>query len=121
MPSKTSSHELLAPAILDALQLAIFERREDGLFRTLGARPEWLEDILPTTANADAVDIADVFPFLELFLADSVEAIRADARMQSDVWTQRDHQNQERHLQAVAFEVGGRFVLIIESPTAEYQ
>src|SRR5450755_869541 len=121
MSSTSASDELIATAVLSALQLAILERREDGLFRARGVVPDWFREILPERTDTDALDLADVFPVLELFLAECDRSVTEGGRLQSDMWTERDRQGQNRHLQAVATEAGGKFLITIESPTHAQQ
>ena len=122
-PSGPAPDEGLAAGILAALGLAIFERAPDGLFHRVGPVPQWFEDVLPDsivlpdTAGAEAFDLAEVFPYLEVFFAelpDEGEAVSRSDISRSDIWRERDRQGSERHLRALAFNVGGRRLVIIE-------
>ena len=119
--SSLSPDAEIAAAILGALQLAILARKDNGLFRVVGTIPTWFESLLPEGTNAEALNVADVFPFLELFLDETFETISEVNRIQSDIWTERDSEGNDRHLQAVAMRVGGHFLLTIESPTDAQQ
>ncbi len=106
----------IAAGILDALHLVIFERREDGLFRLLGNGPEWFRSIVPEEIETDAFDVAETFPVLEMFLDEALSGMGQSERMRSDLWTERDRDGRDRHLQAVAMQIDGKFVLTLESP-----
>jgi signal transduction histidine kinase/FixJ family two-component response regulator/HPt (histidine-containing phosphotransfer) domain-containing protein len=117
-PSAFSDH--IASGILVALHLAIFERRSDGLFRVLGPLPAWFEDLMPDGADAAAMDLADTFLFLGTFFSECGAAPPGSHSIQSDIWTERDRRGEDRHLQALAMTVDGRFLLILESPAGAY-
>jgi signal transduction histidine kinase/HPt (histidine-containing phosphotransfer) domain-containing protein len=119
LPANTNDG--LATAVLEGLGLAVFERREDGLFRLWGAVPEWLETLFPEQVDTRALDIADVFPFLELFLTEADGVIGTGGRAQSDIWTQHDRHQRDQHLRALAISVGARLLLVIQPATAEHQ
>jgi len=121
MTFPSSPSEDLTSGILAALDLAIFERTPDGLFRIVGTVPQWFGGLIPEAAGSDAVDLVDIFPFLETFLAECAESPAPSARVQSDIWTERDRQGQEHALQAMVFKVDGRFLLMIEAPAAAYE
>ena len=116
-----SASERLASGILAALDLAIFERLPDGVFRGIGSAPAWLGSILPQEADANALDVADVFPFLESFLAEASAREERSQLMRSDVWTERDRKGQDHLLTAMALEVEGRPVLILDASTDAHQ
>src|SRR5580698_5125935 len=78
--------------LFSALDLAMFERRGDGRFDSVGRMPDWFR-------VADGpVDLSDIFPLLELFLSDC----QAEWKGESDVWTEPDPRGGELYLQAVA-------------------
>ncbi|MFL6416172.1 MAG: ATP-binding protein [Bryobacteraceae bacterium] len=116
-----SPSDRVAATVLRGLELAVFERREDGLFRLWAGVPEWLETLLPEEADRDALDLTDVFPFLEFFLSEAEEAIATGSRAQSDIWTQHDRYNQDRHLRAMAIAADAKLLLAIQPATAEHQ
>jgi signal transduction histidine kinase/CheY-like chemotaxis protein/HPt (histidine-containing phosphotransfer) domain-containing protein len=113
-PSPPASSEALAAGILAALDLAVFERGPDGLFHRVGPVPQWFKDVLPDSAGADVVDLADIFPHLETFVAELPEDGVSVSR--TDTWKERDRDGKERHLQALALNVSGRRVIVLESP-----
>ena len=94
--------------LLGALGYAVFERTADGSFQLLGTPPDWLPEGCLT----------EVFPFLEVFLADA-EEFWADpgdrATVYSDLWTQNG-----RHFGAIAV-AGEQKLLLIESAEQRFQ
>ena len=119
-PSPDTPSAGLASGILAALDLAILERSPDGSYCLRGHLPEWFSSILPEGADTRALDLVDVFPFLETFFAECAGASPESGPIQSDIWTESDRQGQDRHLQALALEVSGRSLLIIDSPHGAY-
>jgi signal transduction histidine kinase/CheY-like chemotaxis protein/HPt (histidine-containing phosphotransfer) domain-containing protein len=119
-PSRNSTSGTIAPGILAALELAIFERTPDGLFYRVGPVPRWFEEVVPDIANRDTLDLADAFPYLEIFFAELPEEAADLTLFRSDTWRERDGQGQERHLQALALNIDGKRVVVIElAPGAE--
>jgi signal transduction histidine kinase/CheY-like chemotaxis protein len=94
-----------------AFDLAVFERRENGLFEAAGRLPAWLP------VPPGPIDLADRFPILEIFLPDC-EALwesNTQERIQSDVWTEPDGNGGELYLEAIAAAPGGRRFIAIRS------
>ena len=92
-----------------SLDVAVFERRQDGLFDSMGRRAEWL------SADDNPVDLGETFPLLELFLSEC----EVEWTGESDVWTETDASGGERYLQAVATTLGDhRFIAIRALPQA---
>lgn len=107
-------------AILNALDIAVFERRSDSLFRNAAPIPPCFAGLLPQDADPAALDLLDTFPFLESFLAEAEPSLRDLGRAQSDVWTERDKTGEYRHLRALALNIAGRFLLILQPSSGEY-
>ena len=118
-PSPDPLSGSFASGILAALELAIFERAPGGSF-CLHRAPQWFTSLLPENADTGALDLADIFPFLETFFAECSESAPGSGPIQSDIWTERDRQGQDHHLQALALEVNGKSLLIIDSPHGAY-
>src|SRR5689334_25249441 len=103
-PSRDPLSLTLASGILSALELAILERTPGGTFRILGTPPRWFSSLLPENADTAALDLVDLFPFLETFFAECAESPAPSGPIPSDIWTERDRYGQDCHLQAVALE-----------------
>jgi len=94
-----------------ALDLAVFERTPGGLFRAIGALPDWAKS---GAENPAEIDLADRFPLLELFLADCAPVFETGtpALLDSDVWEESTESG--RHfLQATALRLGARNLAVL--------
>jgi len=95
-----------------ALDLAVFERVSDRVFKPLGLLPPWLK----LTGSAEETDLADQFPMLEFFLPEFEAAWEpCGPSITSDVWTETDPRGGEQYLQAVAASAGGRRFLVLKT------
>ena len=120
MAPRNSAKETAVPEILSALDLAVFERRGDGLYRNLSPLPHWFENILPQTTDPGALDLIDQFPFLESFIAACEADVREAGCAQSDVWTERGRDGEYVQVQALAMTVEGQSLLILEPAAGVY-
>jgi len=109
--------------ILAALGYVVFERVSEGLFKLSGERPNWLK-----ADDCCRIPLADLFPFLELFLLDAEEFWTDSggrATLRSDYWTQTFAQEGELHLSATAIALadGGqkKCILLIESAEGKFK
>ncbi len=93
-----------------ALDLAVFERGPGGLFRAVGALPDWVK----LSDESPEIDLEKRFPLLELFLADSSAVFETGtpARMDSDAWEEDDDAGR-RYLQATALKLGARSLVVL--------
>jgi signal transduction histidine kinase/CheY-like chemotaxis protein/HPt (histidine-containing phosphotransfer) domain-containing protein len=114
--------EFAAANLLTALDLAVFEWQGDGTFTVGGPLPQWFHGIYPNEPAEGAINLIELFAFLEVFLPECEEVWTSDtlARAQSDIWTERDQSGRDLHLQAVAVRAGGRPILVLESPSGAY-
>src|SRR5271170_970468 len=106
-------------SVLAALNIALLERRPDGVLALRGSPPAWLKDF----ASGSSHDFAALFPFLEAFLPDAEEFWRSSAigRLESDIWTQAGASGTEHHLQASAVCAEDRYWLSIEPAEERYR
>jgi class 3 adenylate cyclase len=88
-----------------SLDLAMFERRADGLFDPVGRMPGWLQ-----TSNSP-IDLTDRFPVLELFVSEWETKWEGE----SDTWTEPDPRGGELYLQAAAAALAGRRFIALRS------
>jgi signal transduction histidine kinase/DNA-binding response OmpR family regulator len=88
-----------------ALDLAMFERRADGLFEPVGRMPEWLP------ISASPVDLNDLFPVLEFFASEWETKWEGE----SDIWTYADPRGGELHLVGVAAMLADRRFIALKS------
>jgi len=95
--------------LFGTLSLAVFERRDDGLFDAVGKLPDWLR------IESQPADLTDQFPLLGMFFAKWEEKWEG----QSDVWTEAHAEGGELYLQAIAATADGkRFVAFKSLPDA---
>ena len=107
--------------LLPLLDFAVFEIAPEAAngasFHLAGQPPEWLRSF-PSEAQAacTAGDLAEVFPYLEVFFMEAMELweARKPARLYSDIWTQTDLSGKERRLRATAICVESQALLLIE-------
>src|SRR5262249_43300289 len=104
-----------AADLLRALDLAVFERRADGTFASVGVLPGWFTELRPDWLAGEAIPLTEAFLFLEVFLPDCEEAWASgsSAPVQSDVWAESGPSGEDRPLQAVAVRAGGRPFLLL--------
>jgi signal transduction histidine kinase len=104
--------------VLSALDLAVFERRDDGTLVLAAEPPPWLSE-LGIGGNSDPLE---AFPFLEAFLVDA-ESVRQSSgrRLDSDVWVQNGPRGTEYALQASAVLVLNRRLIVVRLLGAEFE
>src|SRR5580658_3614815 len=88
-----------------ALDLAMFERRADGLFEPVGRMPAWMP------LSTSPVDLNDLFPVLEFFASEWETTWEGE----SDIWTYSDPRGGELHLVGVATTLADRRFLALKS------
>jgi signal transduction histidine kinase/CheY-like chemotaxis protein/HPt (histidine-containing phosphotransfer) domain-containing protein len=111
-----SVHDPVA-LLLATMQMAAFEPLPSGAFRLFSTPPEWLRDLLPGIESALEADLVERFPLLEAFLPEAQAAWQAtgSGRACSDIWSEAHPSGGDTHLQAWAFTIAGRPVLLIEA------
>jgi len=109
--------------LLAAMQLAAFEASPSGSFRLFATPPEWLREFLPGIETAPEVNLIERFPLLEAFLPEAEQAWQAvdQRRACSDLWSESLAGGRDLHLQAWAFQINGRPLLLIEAAEALYR
>ncbi len=107
----------LTPHLLATMRMAAFEALPSGAFQLMSTAPEWLRDLLPGIETSSPVDLVDRFPLLEAFLPEAQEAWQAsgNTRACSDLWAETLPGGGETHLQAWAFKIAERQILLIEA------
>lgn len=104
--------------VLSALDLAVFERRDDGALVIAAEPPPWLSE-LGIGCNSNLIE---VFPLLETFLLDAEPIWRSSGRrLDSDVWVQTDPRGTEYALQASAVLVLNRRLIVVRLLGAEFE
>jgi signal transduction histidine kinase len=104
--------------ILSALDLAVFERRDDGTLVIAAGPPPWLSE-LGIGGNSHLIE---VFPLLESFLLDAEPIWQSPGRrLDSDVWVQSGPGGTEYAFQASAVLVLNRKLIVVKRLGAEFE
>lgn len=98
-------------------------RRQGSSFRISGELPNWFVRLFPGRfADGDAIDVVDIFAFMEIFLEEAASAWSGDASLvaESEVWTQVMPDGSELQLAATAATVDNCSVLLIRSDVGDW-
>jgi signal transduction histidine kinase/ActR/RegA family two-component response regulator len=110
-PQKTTIDDSALRDLPAALDLAVFEQIPGGLFQPVGSLPAWF-----AVSGDFPLDLAEEFPVLGLFFADSAPLWEPGGRAKtSDLWTETGGDGQELYLEAVAAQVDNRRFLTLRS------
>lgn len=116
--------ESIIDELFAALNVAVLERLEDGLFKPVGAVPDWFVQFYPETdLQQEQLMPGQRFPVLDNFLIDA-EAFWQEnetGRIKSGIWTETDLLEQEFYLEASAVCLKEKKVLLITSNYKEQQ
>jgi signal transduction histidine kinase/CheY-like chemotaxis protein len=95
---------------------ALLEFRGRGVFKPLAALPDWFHAIWHT-GRRKSLRLAEKSPFLENFLVDAEEfwKSRASGTANSGNWIERDASGKEIPLEASAFWLAGKQVLLVRN------
>ncbi len=102
---------------------ALFEHLGAGNFRMLGDGPGWYQEIWGAPASsARLVRLGDKSPFLENFLVDAEEfwRLRSPGSANSGNWIERGADNREIPLEAGAYSLDGKKILLIRNLSATF-
>jgi signal transduction histidine kinase len=103
-------------AVIAALDAVTLERVGDGRFLRRSDAPAWWRVRVGTEQDVrEPLDIAELFPFLQVFMPDAERAWSAtiSSPVASELWTETDAEGREIHLEAIATRVGTAAVLVI--------
>ena len=122
MPSARDQRADAAALLLSAMQFAVYERNEAGVFEVVNHYPPWFLQLVDGSGMDEGALLTEHFPALEGFLpmAEEFWATGSAERLQSDFWTETDGAGVEYHLLAYAMTSGGRHFLAIERADATY-
>lgn len=119
-----SSGEAVAAALLESEGYAAFEYLGDGAFHAVGAPPRFCAQLLGDGAAAGgSLRLTERMPFLESFLPDAEQCwgTDEDGRVESGAWIERGEGGRELALEASAFRLGGKRILLIRNPQKRFQ
>jgi diguanylate cyclase (GGDEF)-like protein len=117
--SQSISSELLAE-----LSIATFERVAAQQFKIVGQIPAWLQRLKPNIfGHQDQVNLSELFPFLEYFLADpsSLWPPNPEKTIKSGLWSEQGPLEQTLYLEATALQVGTQEILLIAAQNADIE
>jgi signal transduction histidine kinase/CheY-like chemotaxis protein/HPt (histidine-containing phosphotransfer) domain-containing protein len=123
MPKETtaSSAESIASALLESEGYAAFEYLGDAKFQLIGPPTRFSVQLLGDGAGPD-MRLTDRMPFLESFLPGAEESWNSypDARAESGAWIETVVGGRELALEASAFRLAGRRILLIQNPQKRF-
>ena len=116
------SADSLAAALLESQGYAAFEHLGDGGFQLIGPPTRFSDLLLGANAAAGNVRLAERMPFLDSFLPEAAEKWSADddGRVESGAWIERVDGGRELALEASAFRLAGRPILLIRNPQKQF-
>jgi signal transduction histidine kinase/CheY-like chemotaxis protein len=121
-PTTAPSADSLAAALLESQGYAAFEPLGDGAFQLIGPPTRFSDSLLgPNTATGN-VRLAERMAFLESFLPEAEGSWNAgdDGRADSGAWIERVDGGRELALEASAFRLAGRRILLIRNPQKQF-
>ena len=108
-------------SLLHTMGIAVFVRRDDGVFALVGRAPTWVEQILPGV-SLDPFD-TDAMPFLGAFFEDAqgVWSGKGPVTLLSDPWTEVDESGLEHRFNATGVRADGRNLLLITEASTDVE
>ncbi len=105
--------------LLSDLDVAVFERSEDGRFTLLSETPDWLQSLWPELKrNDEGLNPGDQFYFLEDFLErnDTFWAVNTGQRKTSGVWSETAPEGDEQLMEAMMIFIEDHPLLLLRVP-----
>ena len=115
---------LLPPNLLAKLDIAVFQRENDGAFTMIGDAPHWLEQLHPKLpTNGTSWHPENHLYYLAHFIEEAEEIWNGGHHVQltSDVWTEEDASGKEWLLEAIALRLDERDLLLLKFPSNDFQ
>jgi HD-GYP domain-containing protein (c-di-GMP phosphodiesterase class II) len=97
------------------INITVFTRQADGLFKPHSHLPDWLVFFLAKHANTNSYDLLEAFPYLSCFIEDAEQHWQAESLepIASGIWVEIDELEHELPLEACAMWLDGEQVLLI--------
>lgn len=117
-----ASYEPLFNDILSSLDIAVFERENQGEFRLRGRPPDWL-GLCFGSEDGTVLDLSRCSPFLHEYIAGAPQAWNDKPGLmeKSGPWIESDRQGGTLTLEATALSIGSRKLLLIERLGADFE
>jgi signal transduction histidine kinase/CheY-like chemotaxis protein len=122
-PLQDMSSESIAAALLESEGYAAFEYLGDAAFQTIGTPSKFcLELVDESVASGAPIRLTDRMPFLESFLPDAEECWGSggEGRVDSGSWIERGANGRELALEASAFRIAGKRIMLIRNPQKRF-
>jgi signal transduction histidine kinase/DNA-binding NarL/FixJ family response regulator len=123
LPPQHMTSESIAAALLESEGYAAFEYLGDAVFQIIGTPSKFcLELVGEPVASGASLCLTDRMPFLESFLPDAEECWNSDAdgRVDSGSWIERGEGGRELALEASAFRIAGKRIMLIRNPQKKF-
>jgi len=116
--------ESFSQALLNALDMAIFEHENNGVFKAIGPQPQWFSEVYGKTIQPiQPVKLAKRFLLLANFLEDAAELWNNGKgfRLKSGTWAEADATGKQLQIEATAFNLQKKHMLILECGQYSYK
>jgi signal transduction histidine kinase/DNA-binding NarL/FixJ family response regulator len=113
----------IANALLESEGYAAFEYLGDSVFQTIGTPSKFcLELFGDAVAPGATLHLTDRMPFLESFLPEAEECWNSEGegRVDSGSWIERGKGRRELALEASAFRIAGKRIMLIRNPQRQF-
>jgi signal transduction histidine kinase/DNA-binding NarL/FixJ family response regulator len=117
------SSESIATALLESEGYAAFEYLGDGAFQIIGTPSKFSLELVDESVSSGApARLTDRMPFLESFLPDAEECWESggEGRVDSGSWIERGANGRELALEASAFRIAGKRIMLIRNPQKRF-
>ncbi len=115
--------QVIASDLLAALDILALERVDRDCFRILTTKPNWFISLQQEAATSNQIDIVLTFPFLETFLSDAEYFWQENSKdkLKSGAWSETDLQGEEFNLEATAFSLQEKKILLLQRLGYDYE
>jgi signal transduction histidine kinase/DNA-binding NarL/FixJ family response regulator len=123
LPPQHMTSDSIAAALLESEGYAAFEYLGHAVFQTIGTPSKFcLELVGEPVASGASFRLTDRMPFLESFLPDAEECWNSDGdgRVDSGSWIERGEGGRELALEASAFRIAGKRIMLIRNPQKQF-
>ena len=122
-PAQHMTSEPIANSLLESEGYAAFEYLGDANFQVIGIPSKFcLELVGEAVAPGGSFRLGDRMPFLESFLPEAEQCwdSEGDGRVESGSWIERVGDGRELALEASAFRIAGKRIMLIRNPQKQF-
>jgi signal transduction histidine kinase/DNA-binding NarL/FixJ family response regulator len=123
LPPSRMTSESIASALLESEGYAAFEYVGDATFQTVGTPSRFCVELVGgPIASGAPLKLIERMPFLDSFLPDAEECWNSDGegRVDSGSWIERVEGGHQLALEASAFRLAGKRILLIRNPQKQF-